>query len=174
MNPTHHKKFLVHISIIAFFVIVASTFLASGLYMIATMTSEAFAKESELHNAQAEQLDRYTYKDIIKNSASDREKIGKYFLKKEQIVLYIEALEDLAVQTNTTIDTTVSPQVVQDFELQINGTYANVSRFISLLEQLPYYSNIRSITLVKNDEIGTSTLPRWVAQIKVTLVSFLP
>lgn len=173
MNKAHQKTLLIHISIIAALVLLSVGAIVYGLFAIASLTSAATDKEGELQQQQAAQLEQYSYKDIIKNSTGDREKIAKYFLNKDQVVTYIETLENLATKTNVLLETTVSPGSLQDYELRINGTYSNVFRFISLLEQMPYYSKIRTVSLAKNSQVETSASSLWEAQLKVTLVGYL-
>lgn len=172
MQTNSDKKLHVHIGIISAFVCIMLGAFAYGLYSIYSIDDQTRIKQQEISRAQDEERAQFAYKDIVKNSAQDRERAGTYFLKKDQIVTYIEALENLALKAGVSIDTSVSADSVQNFDLKIAGPYTNILKFISLFESLPYYSTIQATSIYKSSEESTSTQMRWSANLKTHLVSY--
>jgi hypothetical protein len=96
--------------------------------------------------------------DSLKKNISDieasSEKIDSFFIKKDEVVSFLDTLESLASTTNTKISIqTVSDKKVAPMGsvivvgLNAQGSYSNIHKLIRLLEEMPYQTEIQNINL---------------------------
>ncbi len=174
MANTPIQQHTIHIGILSAISVTLLISILFVLYRIDDLESLANAKELEVETKQAEQLEDYTYRDLIKNTEEDRKRAEQYFVNRDELVTYIEALELLATSTSVYLETTISPQTISKFDLKVSGTYANVYRFLYLLERMPYYSSIQVLGLSRrSDFIPGTTSFAWDGQIALTLLGYI-
>lgn len=168
------QQHTIHIGILSAISIALLISIVFVLYRINDLQSLASAKELEVETKQAEQLEDYTYRDLIKNTEEDRKRAEQYFVNRDRIVTYIEALELLATTTNVFLETTISPQTISKFDLKVSGTYANVYRFLYLLERMPYYSSVQVLALSRrSDFVPGTTSFAWDSFVALTLLGYI-
>lgn len=105
----------------------------------------------------------------------DRAKtLEQYVLEEDNIVVLLSLLEDAARSKGVVISAEItSSQVAKDtvlsFSYTVNGGWAEVYDFIALVENLPYTTNVKGVTLRKT---GSSDLGGiWSGAIKFSVVT---
>jgi len=105
--------------------------------------------------------------DLLKESQG---KLDDILISRDGVVIFIEALENIASKTNTTLQIqNVDIEVIKEGEkelygelnmiLNISGSWAGVTRYLNFVETLPYRVMIESLKLstsTKEDEVGWS------------------
>jgi hypothetical protein len=168
------QQHTIHLGILVAVCLTLLSAIVFVLYRIQDLESLAQAKALEVETKQAEQTEDYTYRGLIKNTEADRKRAEQYFVSKDQLVTYIEALEQLATSTNVFLETTISPQTISKFDLKISGTYANTYRFLYLLERMPYYSSIQILNLTRRSDFMPGTRAYiWDSAVSLTLLGYI-
>lgn len=92
----------------------------------------------------------------VENIKENSEKISKFFIKKEEVVNFLDKIESLASDTNTqiSIQSVTEKKIPEGGSLisvgiSAQGTYSNVNYLIRMLEELPYQTEIQSVNLSK-------------------------
>ena len=122
--------------------------------------------------------------EILVKSASnikgDTEKANVFFIKRDEVVNFLDTIESLAFTTNTK----VSIQSVNDkgetpnnkilsVEVHAQGTYSNLYYLLRMLENLPFQTEIQNVRLSKSGSSsdGKESFP-WSADINIVGVMF--
>ena len=117
---------------------------------------------------------------ILSQVASDRAALETHFAQSSDVVPFLNTIEQLApsagaVATVDAVDTgTNNSQLV--VELKVSGSFTQIYKFLTLLENSPYELNVLSM------DIHTSTLTQapsknanpsaWEALFRIQLLSF--
>jgi hypothetical protein len=90
----------------------------------------------------------------VSNIKEDSEKANGYFIKREEVVNFLDTIESLGSTTKTKISIqsvndkkNASSSSLLSVALNAKGTYSNLYYLIRMLEELPYQSEIQSIRL---------------------------
>ncbi len=129
--------------------------------------------ESELDTEKIS-LNNYAY--LVKtasNIKSESEKVNTFFIKKDEIVNFLDSVEKLSDVSNTLISVQslgekepVGGQHILSVQVHIQGDYGDVCKAIQLLEELPYYIEIQSIKLSNIEmENGKNKKKVWQADV---------
>jgi hypothetical protein len=106
------------------------------------------------------------------NINGDSEKANGYFIKRDEVVNFLDAIESLGSTTNTQISIksvddkkNASSSSLLSVNLIASGSYSNLYYLVRLLEEFPYQLEIQKIQLVKG-------VPNWTADINIIGVMF--
>ncbi|MBT3282845.1 hypothetical protein HON59_01515 [bacterium] len=97
-------------------------------------------------------------KNIIKDTADGREKIDTYFIKDDEIINFIGEVEkigrDIGVEVEIISVSIGDSKLQQDnvsellnLDLEAEGSWSRVFRFLTLVEKMPFKVNISTINL---------------------------
>ncbi|MES2087983.1 MAG: hypothetical protein V4467_03245 [Patescibacteria group bacterium] len=129
-------------------------------------------------------------KDSISETIDLRNKIDEYFVAKDGEVNFLNFLQTLGTEEGLSLEVSSvsidpSPAASGVFELlnlevQVQGPWSNVSRFLALLELLPYKISMGDVAIRKqsdaelsgNQKKSTGTGPQWVGDFKMSLLKF--
>jgi len=98
-----------------------------------------------------------SYVSLAKTASSikdESEKINTFFIKKDEIVDFLNDIEKISNVSNASISVKSlgekelsEDQHILNVQIHIQGSYSNVYRTMQLLENLPYYTEIQSVKL---------------------------
>ncbi|MEI6480467.1 MAG: hypothetical protein WCO12_03025 [bacterium] len=148
-------------------------------FKISEFKNNIVAIESELDTEKIS-LDNYTY--LVKtasNIKSESEKVNTFFIKKDEIVNFLDSVEKLSSISNTIISVQslgekepVGDQHILNVQVHIQGDYSDVFKAIQLLEELPYYTEIQSVKL-SNVETRNEKNKKKVWQADVSFIGVM-
>lgn len=128
---------------------------------------------STLGSEQAQEEAYYKLQKKAEESSADRARLDSYFLKKESDTIeLLTRIETIAAQVGvrfseedgyslqTNIDKKTNTQWVEA-GITVSGSEADVLRFIEILENLPYFSNVTKV------ELKTLSSTLWNADITI-------
>lgn len=114
---------------------------------------------------------------MLKDNRSKIDRLNLYFITKETIPNFIEELELAAGQAGVSFKLSSLLPVVDDkqpgkphylkLSLETRGAFANVFRFTTILERLPYQVRFNKVALTKLEEVGF-----WRGDISADLTSY--
>jgi hypothetical protein len=129
---------------------------------------------SVLAEEQAQENAHYRLQKIFEETKTERDRLSKYFLKQgSDSIDFLNKVEALAPQAGVSLKTdsleefsdkkTGAKWIIVKFSFA--GSQTDVERFVTILEQLPYFSQVMGVT------IKTSAANGW--QANVTMRVFL-
>lgn len=108
------------------------------------------------------------------NIKADSEKINNFFIKRDEVVTFLDIVESLAPTTKTQISIrsvadkkTETGGALISININARGSYSNLHYLIRMLEELPYKTEIQNVRLSRDasiDEKGKS-VNSWVADV---------
>lgn len=150
---------------------------------------------TEIANEQLSQSNIFALKKTIKETEADRDTLQSYFVKEDEVVVFIESIESLGKKTNTTVQITQA-QASQDpkkpstlfISLSSSGTFSDVTHFLVLLENLPHDISVDKVLMsvqttpeqvivdsktgkIVSSKSGTKS---WTADVDINLLSYQP
>jgi len=144
------------------------TFYIFAIFEINKKTDSVMEKIM-LSNSNLEQAEALTKtKSFLEERATDIDKLGSFFIEKSSIVDFIEMMEGASREVGVGFQLN-SVDVEKDelpIQFKIDGSWAEVVRMISLVENMPYKLNVDNVNLVNSDD-------GWTANMSVTIFSFL-
>lgn len=132
--------------------------------------------EWQMENSKKEEiifLDR-----LFENSGENMALIDSHFIQGSDVVPFLDNLEKLATEAKTRAEVTlvdVSPEGTNlSVGVRITGTFINLYKFLTLLENSSYKVEITSMDMRKlADRTETSKFPEWSGIFKISLLSFI-
>lgn len=150
---------------------------------------------AEIASEQLSRSNMFALKKAMSETETDREMLQSYFVKEDDVVKFIELIEGLGKKTNTIVQITQA-QASQDpkkastlfISLSSSGTFADVTHFLVLLENLPHDMSVNKVLLsvettpeqtVVDQKTGKiiSSKPgtkSWTADVDINLLSYQP
>jgi len=114
--------------------------------------------------------------------AGDRTSLDTHFAQSSDVVPFLNSVEQLGtpsgtdVQISSVLTGTNNNELVVD--LKATGTFSQVYKFLTLLENSPYEINFNSMSIHKSVVPTTPTTKvsssEWEADFEVQLLSFIP
>lgn len=115
------------------------------------------------------------------NIKIDSEKVNAFFIKRDEVVNFLDTIESLASTTKTQISIqsvtdkkTASGSALISIGVSASGSYTNLHHLIRLLEELPYQTEIQNVRLTRgkmsDDKNQSNTL--WSADINIVGIMF--
>jgi hypothetical protein len=165
------------------FTIIFGIVLSLFLYLyreINNKNQESELRETEWQTEAARRDDIKALDNSIKIIEAERAQLETHFARSSDIVPLLDTIENLAAQANTKAEV-LSVDVVGDQSglsvgVKASGNFADLYKFLTLLENSPYELEIASLDLQKVPEANVTaikTLP-WDAIFKIKLLSFVP
>lgn len=112
--------------------------------------------------------------DIIED---ERAQLETHFAKSSDVVPFLDTIERLAGKVNSHAEVT-SVDVLKDrtglmVGMKASGTFANLYRFLTLLENSPYELEFASVDMQRGTENKNIKTPEWDLVLKMKLLSFV-
>lgn len=158
---------------------------SSFLFLFVLISTNNNKKISEI--AQAEWQEKATRKeniklttDLIKTIESERNLLESHFIRNSDVVPFLDTIEKLAkgVETEAEVDSVHTEDSTSSLiaDVKVSGNFENIYKLILLLENSPYdlqfvLVNIKSID--KQDASTKNETPKWMANLKIRLKSFV-
>ena len=128
---------------------------------------QEISKRNEIKNLN-------NYFNSIKN---EKALFETHFVQSSDVVSFLNTLESLAKNAGTTgevIDINLSDDKKSLLvEMKDTGTFPNIYKFITLLENAPYEIEFSSINIQNISEESNKTTAKWEAIIKFRLITFI-
>lgn len=101
--------------------------------------------------------------------------------KDEEIALFLSSLENLATKVGAKAEVTSVEAPNEKVEnlsisLRVEGSFNSIYKFLLLLESAEYELNVISTKIIKEsggENLGEGELPKWRADFKINVISFL-
>lgn len=178
-NNFPKKSFL--ISIIVFCV---SLFLLIFLYhVIVKNNKEIQSKEQQWKNEGLRREEVRTLDSSIKAIANERIQLETHFAQSSDVVPFLNTLEGLALRVNSKANVSAvsitDDRTALSVGLNATGTFSNLYRFLTLLENSPYELDFISMDIKKGAVADSATTGKststsqWTAIFKIKLLSFI-
>ncbi len=117
-------------------------------------------------------------RNILRNTAAEREKIEGYFVGSDNIVDFLEKIELMGKKSGVnlsfdSVDIPLDERNVLRLRIGAEGSWEDDFYFLSLLENLPYKMEIEKSTIVKLTKIVSNVKTSyWRGDFTVKLLSF--
>lgn len=115
-------------------------------------------------------------KRFLRDINKDEQKIKSVFLNEQDIVQFIEKLEEVSRLAGAQIE--IQSAVVPDqnnpipsFNFQINGGFENIFSSLLFIENLPYQIEIQELRFIKLGKEAENS--DWQAQFRIKVLSFI-
>lgn len=155
---TQHTK---NITIIATLFCVGTV---SGLVFFLIHIHQAGAKLNELSaviaNSDAQRQQNIELQRLLKETSDERMQLESLLLTENETIVFLTEIENIARNYNVAV-TTKSLQVVAEekggrdnlvIQFEIEGTDSSAKKFIRLLEELPYASQLTQLKITKTKD----------------------
>lgn len=155
--------------------------ITTGFFVFVQMEIEKIKTESVSIKQRIEEKRQAidTFNSLKKNTSDikdEGDKINSFFIKRDEVVGFLNEIESLASTTKTKISIKAvdDKKMSQDnsmisVSLNAEGTYSSVHQLIRLLEEMPYQTEIQSVNLYNRtitDE-KKQTTSNWSADISI-------
>jgi len=154
MRHTNLKPF--RVTNLAFWLGLLGMLLAIGAYLYLFNTVKKVGEhisvlQEETNTLQAQESEVGELKKNLANTQASQQKLTSYFIDANNIIPFLETIEGYGRATNVTVkfnsvDIKHSPNSLA-VSITSNGTFANIYRFLALLEAAPYEFSIRDSSL---------------------------
>lgn len=154
MNPKRTKIILATWSIIF---LLTTSFFAFAFLKVEKIKIETAKLNQEIVEEKIASDSFSSLLRTVENIKENSEKVGKFFIKKQEVVNFLDKIESLASTTKTEISIESvtekkNPEGGSIISVGVNvkGAYSNVNYLIRMLEELPYQTEIQSVNLKQN------------------------
>ncbi len=158
MKTNHRHYILILLSII-------SVTLSSFVYVfIYRKTLELAKNHSKITNEMNSEDDRKKYEqeliELYDMSKGGREKIQSYITKDDKIVDFIEMVEKIGIDTKTDFELSSINNDKGNIKAKVSakGSWVNILRALTLIENLPMNSSIKNIVLNTSGNLDGSAI----------------
>ncbi|MDP2668757.1 MAG: hypothetical protein Q8P07_02895 [bacterium] len=141
--------------------IVAGVFLVMGVALLATVLYIGYMDWSELkdstiayNEARKKEEERIGLSNLLRTTATDREALAVYVVKRSDIVNYLETLERAAVHAslesevrNVEEHKNKTGELELVTSLKVRGSFADIVSLIERFEVLPFTASVTEISL---------------------------
>ena len=128
---------------------------AWGIYKIEAMVQEVGVIEEEVRQINVQVDEAVRQMEILKEILPAQEILKKYFINRDNLVPFIEYIEDLAEKADVIIK--LSNRQTSDslnFTLSFDGEFNDCMYFIALIESLPYNLTIENVYVEQRSKGG--------------------
>jgi hypothetical protein len=178
------KRYKILISLILAFVVLATvTFVFLFLFNNVQKKNKNFVELLK----KTEELEQKNEKiKVLNESVQDvfdqKILLDKYFARKSDVVPFLDSMQSLATEAGTKgnfsfVDLSVDGLGLE-VQMNVEGRFEGVYRFIKILENSPYVFEFTEMSLQRKDpmltEDGSVVLnPVWILNLKMKLISFI-
>ena len=141
---------------------------ALAVYKIMANAQTLKQQVAVLAAEQAQENSYYRLQKINEDSKGEREHLGTYFLRQSSDSIdFLNKVEELAPRAGVDLKTEMLEDIADkntgtkwiNVKFSFSGTQADVERFVEILERLPYFSQVTSVSL------KVRSLDNWQAQV---------
>ena len=170
MSHTFSQKFLLSIAI--FTVCVVAVVYAYMSHMTTVSIERSSAARQTLASALNNQNHDQAFMQMYQAAAEGWKKMDKFFVKPDQVVAFIEAVESLGAGNGAT--TTISSIDADNLEgaapgtqgsirahVEVQGSWNNVMRVLQLAEVMPYSVAVSNVRLDTSSTGSGSSVRSW-------------
>lgn len=147
------------IAVVTFLIVVGAVLVAFLGVLEGSQTLQQQIEAVAAQNKQEESLLRLQR--IAQESETERAELESYFLLRESdSISFLSEIETLAPKSGLALETTGLQQVAEDNKDWIQATFSvtgdrlDVQEFISILENIPYVSRVKSVNM-NNANVGS-------------------
>ncbi len=141
--------------------------------------------ENEIRNEIRKQESRSIMQEDLEKAIESGDKLNNFFVKKEDIVGFIEIIEDsvtnfglksevksVSTESNDTLNK-VNAEYLR-VKIDVTGSWENILSFIKFLENYPLKINIEKIFLTKfsDYDVEDKIMPQWLVSFDFTVLKF--
>ncbi len=167
------------ISLIAFFAAVLCY--AFSDYLINSNLGKAQSMEEEWQTESVKRENTRVLAHSVEVIQSERLELDTHFAKSSDVVPFLDTMEALAPKVGTKAEVTsvelLKEPIALEVGLRASGSFGNLYRFLTLLENSPYELEINSVEMHKVGEIGAVVSEAgptgWNMVLKIKLLSFI-
>lgn len=184
-----------------FFVIALSLTLATlGIYSYFFFKMKNLAEQTIEINAKADAIDERDLRinnaaNIIKSESDKVDKLSAYLIKESEIVEFTKKLDSFGEESGVklsieSLEQGVDGEVVGsdalNFRLKVSGSFQNVAKFMSLLENFPAKFDWNNVKFTRSDGVVQKLIEEndkknqeqtpiivWNADISLTALNFI-
>ncbi len=141
--------------------------------------AEAYNKEEvewQIKNAKKEEIKAITKE--LQMIEKERSLLNTHFIQSSDVVPFLDTVEQLAQKVNTQAEITQvdisSDKTSLAISVNASGSFQNLYKFLTLLENSPYQIEFTSVNLERNVTGAVSkNAGEWSATFTIKLLSFL-
>lgn len=148
-----------------------------------TVGSELESRVQVVANSYAKEIKYNELNELVENTATEREALKQYMLSEEDTILFLAEVEAVGKEQGTEL-VTDSLSVTQNsdgkdqltMKLSIDGPEELVMKMLSILETLPYHSEVKDLSLsrgVQREGEDEAEIDTNNVSLKVTIVLLL-
>ncbi len=121
--------------------------------MLSNKANEVFSKRSELEGIGLKKMTKDVLIKNLKDTEVDKLLLDKFFVQDSNIVQFLEVLEKTASNYGvkyyeiTPLSKDKSNKIA--FSVSVYGSFSSFMKFLTAVENLDYFSKIRSINIIK-------------------------
>lgn len=140
--------------------------------MIGKKTESVNEIKTQIKNAELKMEQRRELEKLIGDVTVKKQKIDSVFLNKDKLITFIEHLEDVSRSASVILkinseESKGSPV----FKLSAEGRYEQVFKFLLLLENCPYKTDIKNLSI--QEQGSSEKVDRaWKADLELVLLSY--
>jgi hypothetical protein len=135
--------------------------------------------DSQVEMAKRRSLD--SLDNLVKKIDKERTMLDTHFAQSRDIVPFLDMIDSsgvsAGVKSNVSTINTLEDKSAVLVEVKAIGSFANIYKFLGLLENSSYELEFASMDLLKEgaEEVESKkVVPVWVANFKIKLLSFIP
>jgi hypothetical protein len=160
---------------------IVTSFVVYGFLRLEEMKSSASLLEQEVIQ---ERDSIQAFGSLVKNFSNIKEesqKANTFFIKKDEVVNFLDNIEALASTTNTQISiqavsdkNTAASSSLLSVGVRAHGSYSNLYYLLRILEELPYQAEIQNVRLTNQRTTNDKgeVLGSWTADITIVGVMY--
>lgn len=171
-NKTYRSYTVILILILSLICFCAALYLTFGAYKNYQEASTSL-KEETLKLQGKNDIEK-----IVETNEANIRKVESLFVDENELLLFFDEVKDLSQSVGASSELVSLSNAVKTglvFKYQATGSFDGVFRFIRLLENMPYYVTVDSVsfkrTIIPNED-GVTTRTVWVANFDLNLISF--
>lgn len=155
------KKLYTAIAILAI-VFIASIIVVWKVFFaqLAVAKEQYIQNRLELGRIEQRVVLKNVFKEEIEGLGEDKELLENSLLGDDDTLMFIETLEEIAASTNNTYKLNVVQNVednkgnvtAKNFNVEIEGTFSNLTAFMQEVQLLPYLLNFVQATITQNSQ----------------------
>lgn len=140
---------------------------------IQTVNQNTASVETDLYTEESSLESFRQLAKTASNIKGDSDKANTFFIKREEVVNFLDVIEGVASSTGATVtvesvnDKKDKDQAFVTVDIKIEGSYKNVYHTIRVLEQLPYQSEIESVDMGLSGGTSKTNIPQWSADVNL-------
>jgi hypothetical protein len=166
MSDSTKKNLIVSIILL----LVSGAVFGYALFEVESQNQRLKEQMTAVATKQSQESSYLALRRTAEESKSDRELLSKYFFQKEgDSIDFLNLVESTAPQMSIKIQTEDLQQITDsetgsqqvEVSFTFSGSYENVMKFLTFLENLPYVSSVQTLDLLarsKDDWLATVTV----------------